>query len=564
MEDLDIIYLQTKNEKPNAKVNGYFLHSNYNPEAEADKYIDKNYKEGYLNILFGYGLGYIANAIAKKYGNTDILVYDPLFSSLNIEGKDKIEGVFSDLQDFYIRSEDYIADFDRKVNILLSPNYDKIFDKEYKEFLDFIRHIQIEDIVNENTIRFFGDLWQENYIMNLYYVHKDQSLKELFNKYDCPVILASGGPSLTKQLPLLKKIKDKCLIISAGSTINSLLAAEITPDYVVTMDGGESNYFHFKNIKNNNFDLIYGLGNAWKIERDFKGSRYSFCFYGEDSIQKRIKEGLGKELPMLSTGGTVAITALEIASKISTGPIAIIGQDLAYTNNKSHAENNNHYSELTDEFFKKDMAFEVEGYYGEPVKTNHQFNSMRKSIERLNIRLHNQHTIYNCTEGGVKINGMPQLDFEAFCETYIDDTKNVTKVKVQNEINKHDAIYNEFMSEEIAVYLKIKKLLVEAIYLLKEERNSTVFSASTLKKLDKIDSKLKEYYPQVIMERIIDPITMDVMRMTIDNKQLETKEKFKQIHRQNMYLYENILEATEKSLKYTRIGLEEFGGCSNG
>lgn len=63
------------------------------------------------------------------------------------------------------------------------------------------------------------------------------------------------------------------------------------------------------------------------------------------------------------------------------------------------------------------------------------------------------------------------------------------------------------------------------------------------------------------MERIIDPITMDVMRMTIDNKHLETVEKFKQIHKQNMYLYENILEATEKSLKYTRIALEEFGGC---
>lgn len=561
MEDLEIIYLQTKNEKPNAKVNGYFLHSNYNPEAEADKYIDNNYKEGYLNILFGYGLGYITNAIAKKYGNIDILVYDPLFSSLNIENKDKIEGIFSDLQDFCKRSEDYIADFDRKVNILLSPNYDKIFDREYKEFLDFIRHIQIEDIVNENTIRFFGDLWQGNYIMNLHYVCKDQSLKELYNKYDCPVILASGGPSLTKQLPLLKKMKDKCLIISAGSTINSLLAADIIPDYVVTMDGGESNYLHFKNIKNYDFDLIYGLGNAWKIERDFKGNRYSFCFYGEDSIQKRIKEGLGKDLPMLSTGGTVAITALEVASKISTGPIAIIGQDLAYTNNKSHAENNNHYSELTDEFFKNDMAFEVEGYYGEPVKTNHQFNSMRKSIEKLYVMLHNQHKIYNCTEGGVKINGIPHLDFAAFCENYMYHTNNIPKLELKNEIDDNDAIYKQFMSEEIEVYLKIKKLLIKAIQLLKEEKNNTVFSASTLKKLDKIDSKLKEYYPQVIMERIIDPITMDVMRMTIDNQQLETKEKFKQIHKQNMYLYENILEATEKSLKYTRVALGEFGGC---
>lgn len=559
MEDLEVIYLETKNGKPNAKVNGYFLHSNYNPEAEADKYIENNYKEGYLNILFGYGLGYIANSITKRYEETETLVYDPLHHYLNIENKDNILGVFSNFKDFSKHCENYIADFDRKVNILISPNYDKIFEREYKELLDFIHHIQIEDIVNENTIRFFGDLWQENYIMNLYYVHKDQSLKELYNKYDCPVILASGGPSLTKQLPLLKKIKDKCLIISAGSTINSLLAADIIPDYVVTMDGGESNYLHFKNINNYDFDLIYGLGNAWRIERDFKGNRYSFCFYGEDSIQKRIKEGLGKEIPMLSTGGTVAITALEIASKISTGPIAIIGQDLAYTNNKSHAENNNHYSELNDEFFKKDMAFEVEGYYGEPVKTNHQFSSMRKGLEKLYQILKNDHIIYNCTEGGVKINGIPQLDFAAFCKDYIYHTNDISKLKSSNAVNDV-AMYKEFMSQEIEVYLKIKKLLIEAVHLLKGERYNTMFSVNTLKKLDKIDSKLKEYYPQVIMERIIDPITMDVMRMNIDNKKIEAKEKFKQIHKQNMYLYENILEATEKSLKYTRMALEEFGG----
>jgi len=563
MEELDIIYLQTRNNKPNAKVNGYFLHSNYNPEAEAEKYINNNYKEGYLNILFGFGLGYIANTIVKKYGNTGILVYDPLFTSLNIENKDKIEGIFTDLQDFCKRSEEYIAEFDRKVNILLSPNYDKIFDREYKEFLDFIRHVQIEDIVNENTIRFFGDLWQENYIMNLYYVHNDQSLKALFNKYDCPVILASGGPSLTKQLPLLKKMKNKCLIICAGSTINSLLAADIIPDYVVTMDGGENNYLHFKNIKSYEFDLIYGLGNSWKIARDFKGKRYSFCFYGEDSIQKRIKEGLGKDLPMLSTGGTVAITALEVASKISTGPIAIIGQDLAYTNNKSHAENNNHYSELTDDFFKKDMAFEVEGYYGENVKTNHQFNSMRKSLEKLYQNLQHHHKIYNCTEGGVKINGMPQLDFVVFCENYINPnpTNNITKLEFKKDLKDNEENYVEFMNQEIEVYLKIKKLLVDAMHLLKEERNNTVFTTSTLKKLDKIDSKLKAYYPQVIMERIVDPITMDVIRMTTDKKQKERIDNFKQIHKQNMYLYENMLEATEKSLKFTRVALDEFGGC---
>ncbi|AMO84403.1 hypothetical protein B857_02809 [Solibacillus isronensis B3W22] len=561
MEDLEIIYLKTKNEMPNAKVNGYFLHSNYNPEAEADKYIEHNFKEGYLNILFGYGLGYIPNSIAKKYGETDILVFDPIFSSLSIERKDKIAGVFFDFNEFCKSCENYIADFDRKVNILISPNYDKIFEKKYKDLLDFIRHIQIEDIVNENTIRYFGDLWQENYIMNLHYVHKDQSLKELFNNYDCPVILASGGPSLTKQLPLLKKFKGKCLIIAAGSTVNSLLAADIIPDYVVTMDGGESNYLHFKNIGNYNFNLIYGLGNAWRIQREFKGERYSFCFYGEDSIQKHIKEGLDKDLPMLSSGGTVAITALEIASKISTGPIAIIGQDLAYTDNKSHAENNKHYSELNAEFYKNGLVFEVEGYYGKPVKTNHQFNSMRKSLEKLYQMLKYKHEIYNCTEGGAKITDIPQLDFEEFCLKFISNKTDILKLQPNNEVTYNFAKYKEFMNKEVDVYLKMKKLLVEAINLLKLENKNYLFSSKTLKKLDNIDLKLKEYYPKVIMERIIDPITMDVMRMNVDNKKIEIKkDKFKQIYNQNMYLYESILEATEISLKYTREALNKFGG----
>ncbi|CAM5563910.1 6-hydroxymethylpterin diphosphokinase MptE-like domain-containing protein OS=Lysinibacillus sphaericus OX=1421 GN=LYSIN_02812 PE=4 SV=1 [Lysinibacillus sphaericus] len=37
------------------------------------------------------------------------------------------------------------------------------------------------------------------------------------------------------------------------------------------------------------------------------------------------------------------------------------------------------------------------------------------------------------------------------------------------------------------------------------------------------------------MERIVDPITMDVMRMTTDKKQSERIDNFKQIHKQNMY-----------------------------
>ncbi|EOH2355851.1 6-hydroxymethylpterin diphosphokinase MptE-like protein, partial [Campylobacter jejuni] len=60
-------------------------------------------------------------------------------------------------------------------------------------------------------------------------------LKKRENLSDTAIIV-STGPSLTKQLPILKKYANKATIISADSSYPILAKHDIKPDYVVSLE----------------------------------------------------------------------------------------------------------------------------------------------------------------------------------------------------------------------------------------------------------------------------------------------------------------------------------------
>lgn len=87
---------------------------------------------------------------------------------------------------------------------------------------------------------------------------------------------------------------------------------------------------------------------------------------------------------------------------ITTGPIALIGQDLAYTENLTHANNNKNQKSVDDSYFKKRNAFQVEGYFDDLVMTDYVFYSMKNSFEQIHKKIKHSASIFNCTEGGLK------------------------------------------------------------------------------------------------------------------------------------------------------------------
>ncbi|PKC53046.1 hypothetical protein RhiirA1_404558 [Rhizophagus irregularis] len=238
---------------------------------------------------------------------------------------------------------------------------------------------------------------------NLINLKKDANIKTLRQVYDCPVVIASGGPSLNKQLDLLKSVRDNIILIAAGSTINSLIAEGIEPDYVVSIDGGIPNYKHFQNLKLENAQLIYTMQSHPGVRDAFLNDCFVTGINGFDAVTEYMEKQLGIDLPVFISGGTVAHLAFNMALYISSGPVALIGQDLAYTDNLTHAAHNINARPIDDKFIKEKEAFQTEGYYGELVWTTKPFYSMKLEFEEL-VKLGNPDVpFFNCTEGGIKL-----------------------------------------------------------------------------------------------------------------------------------------------------------------
>lgn len=558
MSKYHIEYLPTKNNLETVLVNGYLLHSKYDPIQESIRIIEKEFEPNVVHVLFGYGLGYLAEILKEKINDpSKLIIIDPIYLLLR-ENKNDLNVISRlEISEFESIVGKALKNFNKKIKVICSPNYDKILPKELMEILKVIKDVQMSNVVNENTLRKFADSWQENYIHNLLNVYRNDSLSKLQKNYSCPVVIASGGPSLTKQLPLLKKMQDHVIIIAAGSTINSLLDQEIEPDYIVTIDGSLANYNHFKDIKNIKSKLIYAMTSHYKIQEDFANEKYAFVDFGNNEYKEHINEIFSIDLPLIKGGGSVAHFAYSIASYITTGPIAMIGQDLAYTDNKSHAVNNKQFREINEEFSDERETFEVPGYNGDKVLTDYVFLSMKKSFEVLHQYTNHNADIYNCTEGGAKIEGMNQLPFINFFEKYVDEKVLVNKEIINNRSNVDIESFIKIMNNHINSYNDLIRELRSALKILNQNKSNITFETKTLHKLNKIDDFLKVKFEQISLNYITNPITLDVLRNYEPPLNESSKDTYKRVYNQSKELYTRLLEAIEKTKNYTMDVIEK-------
>lgn len=557
---MNIQHLLSKNNLPTVLVDGYLLHSKYNPLRESEAYYKEKYNSSsQITILFGVGLGYFVLEVLKHQDNlNNIVIIDPLYEELCPDILNNQE-IITNITGENIHSvlHGKIGVYDKNFNVICSPNYDKLFPKEYKILLESIKNIQMTNLVNYNTVNRYSQDWQQNNIRNIYNLIHSSSLKDLYKKYKLPVIIVSGGPSLNKQLNDLKKYEHQFLIIAAGSTINTLITNNISPDYVVSIDGGIHNYNHFKDLEVQNLNLIYSLNNHFKIaEKPFK-SKYAFITNNEIQIQKYLKKYYDVEIPLLTSGSSVAVLALYIASYISSGPIALIGQDLAYTDLKTHAEGNKGFSLVDDAYIEEKGLFKIEGYFpGEEVYTDYVFLTMKQDMEKIGEYLGGDFKLYNCTEGGLNINNFINNSFKNFLEGYAQkETKNICINLNANTLNSEDILKK--LIKEKSIYYKLIKKLSQIIDLLVKSRNNRNFSQSLLKKLDAIDKELN-YLEDTLVYNILNPLIITVLSDTGEKNNNETE--FDAVLKKNLFFYSELLKAVKFSLEEVNNLIEDLKG----
>ncbi|HDZ4967941.1 TPA: motility associated factor glycosyltransferase family protein, partial [Campylobacter jejuni] len=238
-------------------------------------------------------------------------------------------------------------------------------------------------------------------------------------------IIVSTGPSLTKQLPLLKKYANKATIFCADSSYPILAKHGIKPDYVCMLERDDIVSKCFDNdFGDFNKGMLFILASVVHKEvLDFleKDQRTYMLVHRPLNFAASLKLD---EYGYLGVGHSVSNMIYELAGALRFENIIFIGQDLAYgEDGSSHPKEHIHGSqgeEIRGE--KYTLAYGGKG----KVRTQLTWNLFRQVFEKdifwakekLNI------TTYNCTEGGARIEGTIEKPFLWACENLLDKDLN--------------------------------------------------------------------------------------------------------------------------------------------
>lgn len=545
--------IKTKNGLDINKINGFLTHSLYDPIKEAKKFVKKHIEDVQIHIIYGYGSGYIVNEFMNNNPfNTVFIVIDPFINIEKLEDTDFVKYIYlKEVEEFNTIIKPFISKFENNIKFTCSLNYDKMNEKIYKEILINLKESISVNKVVENTVIRFSHLWLENYLQNLNY--KDSSVIKLANITDKPVIVASGGPSLNKQLPLLKKYRNNFIVISAGSTTNSLVQANIIPDFVVSVDGHELNYKHFEHLQfDEKVTYVYSMYSYPEIRTRFEKGFYFLDGTGQIVLES-LKEIKKEEPVIFFGGGSVAHYALILANYISSGQIGIIGQDLAYLDGYTHAKNNILGKKVTIEE-QKDLL-EVEGYYGGKVYTNHMFLSMKKTFEKI-INHIEENKVFNCTEGGVLIKGIQNKRFKDFCSENV--LKTNCLIELPNSINEVQENTLDITEKNIKKYKKIKSSVEENILLINLAKKKLSFTKEILIKMNANDKIIKKLSDKDIIAIALQTISIKVQKgfkKEIDSKE---HENFKKSIAENEFLYLEMKKILDFALETLQKNVESL------
>ncbi|MDD2661847.1 MAG: DUF115 domain-containing protein [Methylococcales bacterium] len=189
------------------------------------------------------------------------------------------------------------------------------------------------------------------------------------------VIILAGGPSLTTAFPWLKKNRHKLVVFSVSRISRQLIAAEIEPDFVFSVDPQDENIdvsremflFSDKTIFINAYHVQAVLLNQWHGQSLYMGPRLPWkSSFNIDNIG--------------GTGPTVTNSALSIAHHFGFSKILLAGLDVCYTKDGiTHAKGSD--EQLTGPKYDL-IPLQVETYSGEYRPTSHGFVTLIKSLEQ--------------------------------------------------------------------------------------------------------------------------------------------------------------------------------------
>ena len=406
----------------------FFLHSRYEPAREAERFIAEiDTGDFNLFIVFGFGFGYHIEALLRRAdpaAHVLVLEKSSLLMRRAFESRDLsqllADGRVSILldPDEEAMSKALRGKSTYRVSLVMHRGSHRMDPGYYNNLRRVAKSYLSAKDVNIATLAKFERLWAANCARNIERIAELPGADIFYDRFKgVPAVVVAAGPSLTESIESLRAIAGRALIIAVDTSFLILRRHRIEPHLCVSVDPQLLNARYFEGADPCRTILVADPTVHPSAFRLFKGRAVTT---GMAFPMMKWIDGIVGERGELAYGGSVSTNAYDLARRLGASPVALVGQDLAFTGGLAHARG----SYLDELMFLRTTRF------GNPLMTNRFQLTALPDIAVKGIRSPRVHTnqkmmifvswfekrndpnLINASYDGAYINGLRHLPLE--------------------------------------------------------------------------------------------------------------------------------------------------------
>ena len=527
---IEIPKLVNENGAHNLLYKGKLIHNSQNPLAEAREiFFNANNSPVSIHLIYGLGLGYLFQYASFNSKGT-VILYEP---DLNVLW---IAFTLVDFTQDILKENVFItSDFDKvseyiykKSSMQNSPELLSLPSQREKDLAGFEELVKkLKDLIGSYALNL--KFTKSKFFKSLIFLIKNiQSLKneiplkyykdELIGK---TAVIVSAGPTLDRNIEILKKNRDKYVLFTVGTAVKTLYKNGLKPDFLCLIETYDSSrqlegldlsnvnfitepYSH-PNLRNFNFKKTFSHISSNMPINDFWG----------EICQEEIGEYWSK--------GTVSYTAINSARLLGCSKIVLVGQDLAYIEGQCYSKNsiykdlvcefnkNTNKWEITAKDFQKfafaispsdnqierekvatrrlknlnDSLYYVKGINGDMIPTESVYAAFVKPLSDY-TQMYSDRKYINTSLVGAQIDGFENMSLEKA----LFDSEPVGKIKFNEAVDFNNEKFEENLQKKLDELLQVRSIYKSGQSALKSLKNdltrAKTANVDILKKLQKV------------------------------------------------------------------------------
>ncbi len=493
-----------------------YIHSAHDPvqcAREAIALMDKGQKEGVF-VLLGFGLGYLTEQLLGHFETGHaMLIYEatPLLFKSALRARDLTRVFASDkvkilvgerADDFSIIHNYHHHIVNGKIWLVAHRPSVRLNETAYATFRERLEEEKRISLTNVGTAIGLGKDFINAFLQNVPSLLHNPGVTSLRNVFEGrPAIVVAAGPSLERNLHLLKEAKSRALIVAVDAALPTLVLAGILPDVLVAIDPLSPNVGMFRdNPRLKEIPFVCLAQYTPEIVRVYPGPL--FMNMTEGNIVYQWLRGHWEEKGcIVCFGGSVSHLGFAVAEFMGASTICLMGLDLSF-------EEKLHAGDTTRQLYPEDQevpdfrigAESVQDIFGEKRYSLQSYLTFKTAFEN-RIKTFSGRA-FNATEGGLPIAGAETIRLADFIAEFCD----VARIDAFSLLCKHwecDVTYDlKGLLQEIrstrAVFTGVRRnatrilaLVKRLMKMKKNKREEGDLFHKTLKEIETLTEKVR-------------------------------------------------------------------------